>query len=190
MKNYEIIDPHDVGIPTSSIILTARSGRAALKHHLERLGYSLSKEQLDETYNRFLELADTKKDIDDADLKALMGEKKVKEGIKINLIQVVCGTPLKPMATVTLTIDKKEYTAAANGNGPVDAALKAIDSIVKKEVILEEFLVQAITQGSDDHGKVHMQINYADRIYYGFGSDTDIVVASAKAYIDALNKVI
>ncbi|OGK13711.1 2-isopropylmalate synthase [Candidatus Roizmanbacteria bacterium RIFCSPLOWO2_01_FULL_38_12] len=189
-ENYEIIDPKDVGIQASSIILTARSGRAALYHHLKRLGYKLSEKELAKVYKKFLELADKKKDINDSDLHILIGEKLDTKGIQLELLEVVCGTPIKPMATVKLKVHDKEYLVAANGNGPVDAAFKAVDKIVKKKLDLEEFLVQAITEGSDDIGKVHLQVKYKNGMYYGFGADTDIVVASVKAYIDVLNKVI
>jgi 2-isopropylmalate synthase len=190
-ETYEIIDPQDVGIQQSEIILTARSGRAALKHHLERLGYNLSKEELEEVYTRFVEVADVKKEVNDDDLNELMGKKRSKHSeIKLELLQVLCGDPVTPMATITLKMDGKKHNAVAIGNGPIDAAFHAIDQIVKKHVVLEEFLVQAITRGSDDTGKVHVQIHYNGRPFYGFGSDTDIVVASVKAYIDALNKVL
>ena len=189
-ENYEIMDPKDVGIPTSSIILTARSGRAALHHHLKRLGYSVSEKELAKIYKKFLELADKKKDINDNDLHILVGEKSDTKGIQLELLEVVCGTPLKPMATVKLKVHNEEFLVAANGNGPVDAAFKAVDKIVKKKLKLEEFLVQAITEGSDDIGKVHLQVKYKNSMYYGFGADTDIVVASVKAYIDVLNKII
>jgi 2-isopropylmalate synthase len=190
-ETYEIMNPTDVGINTSAIILTARSGRAALKHHMERLGYELDQSQLDETYKKFLIMADKKKDITDDDLHELMGKNvDRKKGIKLELLQVVCGTPVHPMAAVKLKINGKAFSSVGKGNGPIDAAIHAIDEIVKKEVILEEYLVQAITRGSDDTGKVHIQIQYQDVNYFGFGADTDIIVASVKAYIDALNKVI
>jgi 2-isopropylmalate synthase len=189
-ETYEIMDPSDVGINTSAIILTARSGRAALKHHLERLGYEMDQAQLDDTYKKFLIMADKKKDIADDDLHELMGKNiDRKKGIKLELLQVVCGTPVHPMASVKIKINGKSFSAIGKGNGPIDAALSAVNDIVKKEVILEEFLVQAITKGSDDTGKVHIQIQYKDVNYYGFGADTDIIVASVKAYIDALNKI-
>ncbi len=188
--NYEIINPTDVGILTSSIILTARSGRAALQHHLKRLGYSVSEKELARIYKEFLILADKKKDINDGDLHILVGEKTETKGIQLELLQVVCGTPLQPMATVKLKIHDEEHLVASNGNGPIDAAFKAVDKIVKKKVVLEEFLIQAITEGSDDLGKVHIQIKYKNNMYYGFGADTDIVVASVKAYIDVLNKIV
>ena len=123
-------------------------------------------------------------------MQILVGEKSYTKGIQLELLEVVCGTPIKPMATVKLKVHNEEHLVAANGNGPVDAAFKAIDKIVKKKLDLEEFLVQAITEGSDDIGKVHLQVKYKNNMYYGFGADTDIVVASVKAYIDVLNKII
>jgi len=189
-ENYEIIDPKDVGINESSIVLTARSGRAALKHRLSVLGFELDKEKLNEVYEEFLKLADKKKDIKDEDIALLVGDVK-KEDRRINLeyLQVVTGKGLHPVALIRLTIAGESFEASASGNGPVDAAIKAIKSIIKRKVILEEFLIQAITRGSDDVGKVHMQVAHEDQIYYGFGANTDIVTASAEAFIDALNKI-
>lgn len=189
-ENYEIIDPQDVGIPSSSIILSARSGRAALSHHLERLNFKLDEKELAAVYEKFLVLADKKKEINDEDLLFLMGEKGGKKAIQLELLEVVCGHPLKPMATVKLKFHDEEIIMASVGNGPVDASFNAVNQIVKKKVDLEEFLVQAITKGSDDLGKVHIQLNYKGQMYYGFGADTDIIVASVKAYIDGLNKII
>ena len=189
-QNYEIINPEDIGLSESQIILTARSGRKALKYKLERLGYKIGKKQLDKIYKKFLELADKKKEINDEDLRILVGEKKERKGARLELLQVICGTPLTPCATIKLKIDGKEEKSFAFGNGPVDASFKAIDKIIKKKIHLEEYLVQAVTGGSDDVGKVHVQIKYKNQIYYGFGADTDIVVASVKAYLDALNKII
>ena len=196
-ENYEIIDPHDVGIASSEIILTARSGRAALNHHLERLGYHLKPAQLKKAYEKFLELADSKKHINDEDLHMLMGKTLiVQKKLQIELIEVVCGFPLKPMATVKMRIDGVEHKAVANGNGPVDASYKAVNQVItqagilKTLPILQEFLIQALTKGSDDVSKVNVQLEYKDTIYYGFGSDTDIVVASVWAYVDGINKII
>jgi len=185
---YEIMNPHDVGINESSLALTARSGRSALKYHLSRLGYK--KYSLDEIYQKFVTLADKKKDITQDDLRVLMGDNgETCHGMSLQLLEVVSGTPLKPMATVKLIVKGKEEIATAAGNGPVDAAFSAVNQILKKKVNLEEYLVQAITGGSDDIGKVHIQINHKGTVYYGFGADTDIIVASVKAYLDALNKI-
>ncbi len=188
-NTYEIINPGDVGIKDTSLALTARSGRAALKHHLERLGYEVSNEKLDEIYQRFLELADKKKDVVDDDLRILMGDQAHRDGLQIESIEVTTGTVDTPKATITLKVGKKSVTASEHGDGPVDAAFKAVNAIAKKPVQLEEYLVQAMTGGSDDTGKVHIEISHNDHVYYGFGADTDIIVASVKAYLDALNKV-
>ncbi|MCK5104107.1 MAG: hypothetical protein KAR17_14880 [Cyclobacteriaceae bacterium] len=101
----------------------------------------------------------------------------------------VTGKGLESMASVRLSIAGESFEASSTGNGPVDAAIKSIKSIIKRKVILEEFLIQAITRGSDDVGKVHMQVEHENQIYYGFGANTDIVTASAEAFIDALNKI-
>jgi 2-isopropylmalate synthase len=101
----------------------------------------------------------------------------------------VTGKGLEPMASVRISIAGELFQASSVGNGPVDAAIKAIKEIIKKKVVLEEFLIQAITRGSDDVGKVHMQVVHDDLVYYGFGANTDIVTASAEAFIDALNKI-
>jgi len=187
---YEIMDPKNVGIKSSSLALTARSGRSALNHHLERLGHKLTPAELDIIYQKFLTLADKKKDINDDDLRFLMGEKNNDATIKMQLLEVICGTPLKAMATVQLSINGKDQTSTAGGNGPIDAAFKAVNQLVGKKVGLEEYLVQAITGGIDDIGKVHVQISHKGVSYYGFAADTDVITASVKAYIDGLNKII
>ncbi len=187
---YEIISPKDVGVSESSLALTARSGRSALKYHLLRLGYKLTQEKLDKIYQKFIVFADKKKDIIDDDLRILMGDSINSHALKLELLEVFCGKQRKSTATVGISINGKQKSAKATGNGPVDAAYTAVNKIVKKKVGLNEYLVQAITGGSDDVGKVHVQLRYKGHIYYGFGADTDIVVASVKAYLDGLNKII
>lgn len=188
-ENYEIIAPEDVGVPESSIILTARSGKAALKFHLERIGYKMSTVQLEEVYERFLKLADAKKDLCDEDLVVLIEGKAVKPNIEISHVQVVCGQPLHPLATVELIVNGKSIRESATGNGPINAALRAIDRILHTQIVLEEFLVQSLSSGSREKGKVHMRIEHDDQRYQGFGLDEDIVMASVKAYINAINKI-
>jgi 2-isopropylmalate synthase len=190
-ENYEIINPKAVGINESSIVLTARSGRAALKHHLERLGYKLQKELLDNLYEEFLKMADSKKDISDDDLRLLAGKEAKENSNQIHLkgLQVICGTSTIPVATVSLEIDKEIHTASCEGNGPIDAAFNAVKKIVSKKVKLEEFLIQAITRGSNDLGKVHVQVEHKTVMYYGFSASTDIVTASVEAFIDALSQI-
>lgn len=192
-ENYEILNPEDVGINSNSIILTARSGRHALKHHLERLGYKLDKINLDEVYHRFLAMADQKKEIEDHDLLQLMGDGDTKnyddKAIKVVLLQVVCGDPLRPMATVRLQVNGEVKEASAAGNGPVNATLNAIHEIIKDDILLDEFSIQSMRGGSEDVSKVNMSVKYSGQTFYGFGYSTDIVNASVNAYVDALNKI-
>ncbi len=189
-ENYEIMDPKDVGINESSILLTARSGRAALNHRLELLGFSLDKEKLDKIYDEFLKLADKKKEIRDDDIALLVGDATRQERrIKLDFLQVVTGKNLVPMATVRIDIAGEKFDATASGNGPVDAAIKAVKQIIHRQVVLEEFLIQAITRGSDDVGKVHMQVDFEGNIFHGFGAHTDIITASVEAFLDAINKL-
>jgi 2-isopropylmalate synthase len=189
--NYEIIDPADVGVKESSIVLTARSGRAALKHRLQLLGYSFEANELDDVYERFLEIADRKKDITEEDLEILAGSEKEKGKRPIELIslQVVCGKSTIPTATVQISFKGDVFTETASGNGPIDASFSAVKNLVKRRVRLEEFLIQAITRGSDDLGKVHVQVEHKGHIYYGFSANTDIVTASVEAFRDALGKI-
>lgn len=194
---FEIMQPTDVGLEQTQIILGARSGRAALNHRVQELGFKLTKEQLDELYPKFLEFADSKKDVNDEDLQMLMGRTAdVKRKIHIDLVQVVCGYPLKPMASVKLKVNGQEYIASTNGNGPVDASYNCVNQIIKdaglmkKLPVLKEFLIQAVTKGSDDISRVNVQIQHGKKMYYGFGSDTDIVVAAVQAYVDGFNKII
>jgi 2-isopropylmalate synthase, bacterial type len=189
-ENYEIIDPVEVGIRESSIILTARSGRAALNHRLELLGFNLGKEELDDIYLRFLSLADKKKEINDEDIRILTGEVfQGEKSLKLELLQVTCGKSAIPVATVGLKINGEVHTSTASGNGPIDAAFTAVKLLISKTVHLEEFLIQAITRGSDDLGKVHVQVEHQENIYYGFGTNTDIITASVEAFIDAISKI-
>ena len=189
-ENYEIIDPVEVGIRESSIILTARSGRAALNHHLELLGFNFGKEEIDDIYHRFLLLADKKKEINDEDIRILAGVVfQGEKSLKLDLLQVSCGKSLIPVATVGVKINGEVHFATASGNGPIDAAFTAVKQLISKTVHLEEFLVQAITKGSDDLGKVHIQVEHQGKMYYGFSANTDIITASVEAFIDAIAKI-
>ncbi len=188
-ENYEIIDPKDVGINESAIILTARSGRAALNFHLNNLGYDLSPEVLTEKYQEFLVMADEKKSLSDSDLILLMEGYSKEEDIKLKYLQVFCGEPSMPTATVQLEIHGEIYQAVSNGNGPVNAAVKAIDSILAEAVKVEEYLVQTMAGDTSDTGKVHMQLKHNNKIYYGFAVHEDIVMASVMAYLNGINKI-
>lgn len=188
-ENYEIIDPVDVGINQSSIVLTARSGRAALNHRLEINGIKLSKEELDVAYDKFLTLADKKKDVNDEDLLLLLDMGKIhKHKIKLDHLQVISGSTPLPTAIIRLNVNGELLSGSAIGNGPINASFTAVQNILKKKVKLEEFLIQAITRGSDDLGKVHVQIESNGISYYGFSANTDIITASVEAFLDAIEK--
>ena len=190
-ESYEIMDPTDVGIDKNSIVLTARSGRAALKHRLSILGISVEGEHLDKIYEEFLILADKKKDINDDDVLLLAGkERSEKQRIQLNFLQVTSGVGVQAVASIGLVIAGEKFEAAASGNGPVDAAIKALKKIINRTMTLQEFTIQAISKGSDDVGKVHMQVEHAGLVYYGFGANTDIVAASVEAYINAINQFV
>ena len=183
------MDPKDVGIDDNSILLTARSGRAALKHRLHMNGVDLEEQKLDKIYEKFLQLADQKKEVSDADVLMLAGANTAEtHAVKLDFLQVTTGKGVKSVASIGLDISGQKFEAAASGNGPVDAAIKALKKIIMKQMTLKEFTIQAISKGSDDVGKVHMQVEYDGSLYYGFGADTDIVTASVEAYIDCIKK--
>jgi 2-isopropylmalate synthase len=190
-ESYEIIDPTEVGIDDNTIALTARSGRAALKHRLTLLGMELSQEQLEPVYETFLQLADRKKDINDDDILLLAGkDRSASQRIRLEYLQVTSGVGIQAVAGIGLNIAGEKFEAAASGNGPVDAAIRALKQIIRRQMTIQEFLIQAINKGSDDMGKVHMQVEHQGVNYYGFAANTDIIAASVEAYIDAINKFV
>lgn len=189
VQTYEIINPVDVGIDDNAIVLTARSGRAALKYRLQVLGVDMSKERLDKVYQDFLKLADKKKEINDDDILLLAGaDRNMNNRIKVDYLQVTSGVGVRSVASLGLNISGEHFEAAATGNGPVDAAINALKKIINRKMTLKEFTIQAISKGSDDMGKVHMQVEYNHHMYYGFGANTDIIAASVEAYVDCINK--
>lgn len=190
VSTYEIIDPKDVGLDDNSIVLTARSGRAALKYRLGVLGVNIdNEERVDELYQQFLKLADRKKEVNDDDILMLAGaDAAASRAVKLDFLQVTTGMGVKSVASIGLDISGQKFEEASTGNGPVDAAINALKKIIQKQMTLKEFTIQAISKGSDDVGKVHMQVGYNGSVYYGFGANTDIVTASVEAYIDCINK--
>jgi 2-isopropylmalate synthase len=191
-ESYEIIDPRDIGIDDNAIVLTARSGRAALKHRLSVLGIQADQEKLDKVYAQFLKLADSKKNISDDDILMLVGKDRTETHcIKLDYLQVVSGFGVQPVASICLNLSGVKRYETAAGNGPVDAAIKAVKkAISNSDMTIQEFLIQAINKGSDDTGKVHIQVEYQGNIFYGFSANTDIVAAATEAFIDAINKFI
>ncbi|MCQ2144734.1 MAG: 2-isopropylmalate synthase [Bacteroidales bacterium] len=191
MSTYEIIDPHDIGLDENSIVLTARSGRAALRYRLEVLGIKIADDKLDGVYQEFLKMADKKKQVNDDDLLVLAGaERAENRHIKLDFLQVTSGMGVRPVASIGLDIAGEKFEAAASGNGPVDASINALKKIINRNMTLKEFTIQNITKGSDDLGKVHMQVEHAGHVYYGFGANTDVITASVEAYIDCINKFV
>lgn len=191
LSTYEIINPKDVGIDDNAIVLTARSGRAALKNRLNILGIEVDDENLSEIYQHFLELADRKKDITDEDVLILAGKETNKmHRIRLDYLQVTSGLGIRNVAIVGLDIAGEKFEASATGNGPVDAAIKAVKQIIRRQTTIQEFLIQAINKGSDDTGKVHMQVEHEGINYYGFSANTDIVAAAVEAFINAINKFV
>lgn len=188
---YEIIDPEIVGVPRNIIVLTARSGRHALKHRLAELGYELVPEQINEIYKTFLTLADQKKEVFDEDLHALMGYSDYdKSGIILKSLAVATSGPTIATATVTLMIDGKAKTDAAIGNGPVDAAFKAIERLAGMNTTLEDYTIRSISKGSEALGDATVKVRCANNeSFIGRGLSTDVIEASAKAYANALNKI-
>ncbi|WP_291127875.1 alpha-isopropylmalate synthase regulatory domain-containing protein, partial [Dysgonomonas sp. UBA7698] len=163
----------------------------ALKNRLNLLGIEVDDDTLAEYYQRFLDLADRKKDITDEDILILAGRETDKmHRIKLDYLQVISGLGIRNVANVGLDIAGEKFEASASGNGPVDAAIKAIKQIIRRQMVIEEFLIQAINRGSDDIGKVHMQVEHEGVNYYGFSANTDIVTASAEAFINAVNKFV
>ncbi|MCH4054378.1 MAG: 2-isopropylmalate synthase [Atopobiaceae bacterium] len=191
---YEIIDPDDVGAAGSEIILSARSGHAALRHRLVELGYTFEDEEFEEVYQRFLEIADQKSEVYDQDLESIVQERarEVSAVYTLDALQIQCGDPLVPTAVATITDeDGDTQVVSMIGTGPVDAAYKAIDKVVSVHGDLQEFAIKAVTRGIDAIGEVTVRIVDDDgKVFTGRGADTDIIVSSAKAYLNAVNRMI
>jgi 2-isopropylmalate synthase len=192
-ETYEIMRAEDVGWSTNKMVLGKHSGRNAFKSRIAELGFEFDSEaELNEAFIRFKQLADKKHDIFDEDLQALISETTLDvqdDYIQLIALSVCSQTGEVPNATVTLRIADNEVTGSATGGGAVDASLKAIESLVKSDSSLELYSVNNITNGTDAQGEVTVRLEKSGRIVNGLGADTDIVIASAKAYINALNKL-
>jgi len=193
-ETYEIMRAQDVCWNTNKLVLGKHSGRNAFKTRMADLNVELaSEEDLNEVFTRFKQLADKKHDIFDEDLLALVNETAYdseNESIKLVSLKVCCETGETPCATMTLNIDGREQQAEACGDGPVDACFKAIEKLADSGVELQLYSVNAITTGTDSQGEVTVRVEKDGRVINGQGADTDIVIASAKSYINALNKVV
>jgi 2-isopropylmalate synthase len=205
-QTYEIMRPESVGVTQTRLVLGKHSGRHAFKTRMSSLGYELAETELDKVFDRFKLLADRKKVITDADLEALVSDElyQPRELYQLDGLQVACGTMGMPTATVRLRDPQGGlHVHACVGTGPVDAAFKAIDAIVNSPNSLQEFVIHAVTEGIDALGEVTARIQKEDetwtmaqkedeqpRTFGGYGADTDIIVASVKAYLSALNKLL
>ncbi len=190
---YEIVDARTVGLTDNRISLGKLSGRSAVRARLEELGYDLSREDLNEAFARFKDLADRKRDITDRDLEAIVSEQvqQPEARFQLRLVQVSCGNTIRPTATVTLeNFDGHEETISAVGTGPVDAVCRALDSLASEPNELVEFSVKSVTEGIDAMGEVTIRLRRNGQLFSGHSADTDVVVAAAQAYINALNRLV
>ncbi len=192
-STYEIMRPESVGVTEHKFVLTARSGRHALKHRLHELGYTVEEgPKFEKIYERFIMIADKKKQVYDADLETIMKDEiSATEGeFALETIQVVSGTNAVPSATIRLVKGDQRFEESGSGDGPVDAAFKTIDKVTGARVELADFTVRAVTRGREALGEATVVVKTNGQAYTGRGSSTDIIEASARAYVDAINKVL
>jgi 2-isopropylmalate synthase len=191
-QTYEIMTPESVGVKQTSLVMGKHSGRHAFVHKLEELGYKLGQNQLEDAFVRFKALADRKKHIYDEDIEALVDEEiaTAQDRIKLVSLTVIAGTRGPQSATLELDIDGRHQTIQASGNGPVDATFNAIKGIIPHEAKLELYQVHAVTEGTDAQAEVSVRLAQNDYAVTSRGADPDTLVASAKAYLGALNKLL
>jgi 2-isopropylmalate synthase len=189
---YEIMRPETVGLGKSTLVMGKLSGRHAFRQRLEELGYKLTDEELGKAFERFKKLADQKKEVYEEDLEVILSEelRAVPETYKLRSLRVESGTDLAPKAEIELEIDGKPVRQTGNGDGPVDAAYRTIALMTATKSTLLTYVVKAITGGTDAQGEVMVKVEEDSKTVIGHGSDTDIIVASAKAYLNALNKLV
>ncbi len=190
-ETYEIMTPKSVGIPKSSLILGKLSGRHAFKERLKELGFRLSEEDFGLAFNRFKELADKKREIYDEDIESIVVEEilRMPRRFKLVYLNVIAGNITVPTATVKMEVDGKLIQEAGFGDGPVDATFKTIKKLTRTKSKLLQFAINAITSGTEAQGEVTVRLEEKGQTVMGQGADTDVIVASAKAYINALNKI-
>jgi len=188
-ETYEIMKPETVGVQSTKIILGRHSGRHGLDARMKELGYILSSEKLQRIYNRFLKLADKKKEIFDDDLRILMGDEiRKKHGLySLEYLQVNSGTSSIPTATVSIKFNDKVFTESSTGDGPVDCVLRAVERAIGIKPKVEAYHVRSVTSGRQAMGEVLIRVRYEDKSFTGRGVSTDIIEASALAYVEAIN---
>jgi 2-isopropylmalate synthase len=191
-QNFEIMRPEDIGLAASSLPLGKHSGRAALKAKLKDLGYEMGENQLKDVFVRFKDLADRQKEVFDDDLIALLGDgtDAANDRIRVKFLRVICGTEAPQSADLTLEIDGRDHQVTRTGDGPVDATFNAIKALWPHEARLNLYQVHAVTEGTDAQATVSVRMEEDGKIVTGQSSDTDTVVASAKAYVNALNNLV
>jgi 2-isopropylmalate synthase len=192
-ETFEIMRPEDVGLSATNIVMGKHSGRAALRSKLEELGFELGDNQLKDVFVRFKALADRKKEVFEDDLLALMRDQEsgdAHDRIQVKFLRVICGTEAPQSADLTLTIDGVDRQTTAQGDGPVDATFNAVKALFPHEVKLQLYQVHAVTEGTDAQATVSVRMEEEGRIATGQSADTDTVVASAKAYVNALNRLL
>jgi len=190
-STYEIMRPEDVGIRKHEIVLTARSGRKALRHKLEAMGYGdLNADQCDRVYQRFLNVADRKKEITSEDLSSIVEIEltKVPETYTFHSFQVMSGDRMIPQASVTLVKDGEKITDAATGNGPVNAVFNCIERIVNQQGVLRDYDLKAVTMGKDALGEAMVRVEIQGSVYSGTGASPDVIEATGRAYLNAFNR--
>ncbi len=191
--NFEIMRPEDIGLAGTSLPLGKHSGRAALRDKMEKLGFELGDNQLQDVFVRFKELADRKKEVFDEDLIALVVDEAAQaanEHIRVKFLRVICGTEAPQSADLILEIEGQDHQVTATGDGPVDAAFNAVKALFPHDARLQLYQVHAVTEGTDAQATVSVRMEEAGRIVTGQSADTDTVVASAKAYVNALNRLV
>ena len=191
-ETYEIMRPEDIGVDESRVVLTARTGRHGLRHRLEEMGYDLSEEELEKTYERFLAVADKKHEVFDEDLAAIISDEiyTIEQVHVLEYLHVASGTGTLPTASVKIRTKGQTKQAAACGDGPVDAAYEAIRDATGLSPKLENYSIRAVTGGKEALGEAIVRITENGRTFTGRGISTDIIEASAKAYVDAINRMV
>jgi 2-isopropylmalate synthase len=191
-ETYEILRPEDVGIQESRVVLTARTGRAGLRDRLAKLGYTLSQGELDQAYQRFLAVADKKQEVFDEDLVAILHAEihDSPEQYSLEYLHIYSGTSAIPTATVRLRVENETREGASIGDGPVDATCRAISAVTGTRANLVRYEIRGVTSGTQAMGEVTVQLELDGRKVVGRGASTDVIEASAKAYIDGLNKLV